>query len=99
MANKTVRINQAVAEKLRGENVVLAKFRKRQEKEDKYERWCVVDDAVSAARNAYIGTPENKEPTVSFEKAIGDLIEVLAEIQKGEIKSSKRELGEVPSIA
>ncbi len=69
-------------------NVVMAKFKKDQAKENKRKRWNKVDDAVSAARRAYMGgyEPNDNEQTVSFEKAVGDLTEVLQKIKSGEIK-------------
>jgi len=69
-------------------NVVLKKFQRDQDKEDKSKKWRKVDDAVQAARRAYIGSfePKEGEKTVSFEKAVGDLIEVLQKIKTGDIK-------------
>ncbi len=69
-------------------NVVLDKFKKDQSRENKQKRWNTVDDAVRVARQAYIGSfePRDTEKTVSFEKAIGDLIEVLQKIKEGEFK-------------
>lgn len=95
MAKKTKQVNEVISSQLRGENVVLAKFRKRQEREDKYKRWDAVEDAVSAARNAYMGSPDpnQQEKTASFEKTVGDLIAVLGRIQKGQIKSTRRGFG------
>jgi len=95
MAEETKQLNEVISSELKGENVVLARFRKRQEREDKYKKWDAVDDAVSAARSAYMGSydPNKQEKTVSFEKAVGDLIVVLGKIQKGQIKSPGRGLG------
>jgi len=69
-------------------NVVLDKFKKDQTRENKNKKWNKVDDAVSAARQAYVGSynPDPDEKTVSFEKALGDLIEVLQKIKDGDIK-------------
>lgn len=70
-------------------NVVLAKFKKDQTKEDKHKRWRVVEEAVSAARNAYTGgyspDSENKK-TAPFETVVKDLIEVMQKILDGEVK-------------
>jgi len=95
MPAKTQQVNEVISSQLRGENVVLAKFKKRQEREDKYKKWDAVEDAVSAARSAYMGSLDldKQEKTINFEKAVGDLIEVLGKIQKGEIKSTRRGLG------
>ena len=70
------------------ENVVLKKFKKDQTRENKNKRWNKVEDAVQAARRAYTGgyEPSQDEKTVSFEKAVGDLIEVLQKIKSGELK-------------
>lgn len=70
-------------------NVVLEKFKKDQVREDKHKKWNRVEDATQAARRAYTGGygPENEEEkTVSFEKALGDLVEVLQKIKSGELK-------------
>jgi len=69
-------------------NVVLAKFKKDQTKENKDKRWRVVEDAVHAARKAYTGgfEAEEDEKTVSFETAVKDLAEVLQKVLNGEIK-------------
>jgi hypothetical protein len=69
-------------------NVVLEKFKKEQSRENKQKKWDKVDDAVRVARNAYTGgfEPNSDEKTVSFERALGDLIEVLEKIKDGEIK-------------
>ncbi len=70
-------------------NVVLNKFKKDQAKENKNKKWDKVSDAVQAARTAYTGGYEHSDPevkTVSFEKALGDLIEVLQKIKSGELK-------------
>jgi hypothetical protein len=93
-------VNEVISSQLRGENVVLAKFKKRQERDDKYKKWNTIDDAVSAARSAYMGSyePKESEKTISFEKAVGDLMVVLEKIQKGQIKSTSRGL-EVEAIA
>lgn len=71
-------------------NVVLAKFKKEQERTNKRRKWNRVDDALHAARQAYMGgfEPKEGEKTVSFEKAVGDLIEVLQKIKSGDIKLS-----------
>ena len=73
-------------------NVVLKKFKRDQAKENKDKRWNKVSDAVRAARDAYTGgygeTGLEKIETVSFEKALGDLIEVLQKIKSGDIKLS-----------
>lgn len=37
------------------DNVVLAKFKKDQAKEDRRKKWRTVEEAVSAARQAYCG--------------------------------------------
>ncbi len=72
------------------ENVVLKKFKRDQAKENKDKKWNKVSDAVRAARDAYTGgygeTGLEKIETVSFEKALGDLIEVLQKIKTGELK-------------
>lgn len=75
-------------EKQKKRNVVLDKFKKDQSRENKQKKWNIVDDAVRVARQAYIGSfePRDTEKTVSFEKAIGDLIEVLQKIKGGEFK-------------
>jgi len=69
-------------------NVVLDKFKKDQTRENKQKKWNVVDDAVRVARQAYVGSfePKDTEKTVGFEKALGDLIEVLQKIKDGDIK-------------
>lgn len=71
------------------ENVVLAKLKKDQAKENKDKRWRVVEDAVFAARKAYTGGFDGKEDekTVAFETAVRDLIEVLEKVLTGEVKS------------
>ncbi len=81
-----------MAEKIKKEeitgNVVLQKFQKKQTREQKNKKWHPIDDAISAARSAYMGNfePNNTEKTVSFEKAVGDLIEVLEKIKGGELE-------------
>lgn len=69
-------------------NVVLAKFKKDQDRQNRRKKWDKVDDAVQAARTAYTGgyEPDENEKTVSFEKAVGDLVEVLQKIKAGELK-------------
>ncbi len=70
-------------------NVVLEKFKKDQEKENKNKKWRMVEDAVQAARKAYTGGFEHTDPevkTISFDKAVKDLKEVLQKILDGEIK-------------
>ena len=73
-------------------NVVLDKFKKDNQREDKWKKWRPIDDAVSAARKAYTGSQwcgcegKNEEKTVSFDKALGDLIDVLQKMKDGEIK-------------
>jgi hypothetical protein len=69
-------------------NVVLKKFQKDNQREDKSKKWRGVDQAVSAARQAYCGSycPKEDEKTVSFEKSLGDLIEVLQKIKDGDVK-------------
>lgn len=71
-------------------NVVLKKFKRDQAKENKDKKWNKVSDAVRAARDAYTGgygeTGLEKIETVSFEKALGDLIEVLQKIKSGDLK-------------
>ena len=69
-------------------NIVLAKFKKDQAKENKRKRWNRIDDAVQVARRAYTGGYDSNEneQIVSFEKALGDLIEVLQKIKSGNIK-------------
>lgn len=69
-------------------NVVLAKFRNDQAKEDRRKKWHVVEEAVSAARQAYCGSwdPNKDEKLVSFETAVKDLVEVLNEVLAGDIK-------------
>ena len=69
-------------------NVVMAKFKKDQNRENKDKKWNKVSDAVSAARQAYVGSynPDPDEKTVNFEKALGDLIEVLGKIKSGSLK-------------
>jgi hypothetical protein len=69
-------------------NVVLKKFKKDQTRDDKNKKWRKVEDAVQSARRAYVGSfePNNEEKTVSFEKALGDLIEVLQKIKGGDIE-------------
>jgi len=83
-------------------NVVLKKFKKDQTRENKNKKWRTVEDAVQAARRAYVGgfEPTKEEKTVSFDKAIGDLIEVLQKIKGGEIELGGLEEGagvEVPA--
>lgn len=69
-------------------NVVLAKFKKDQAKEDRRKKWRVVEEAVSAARQAYCGSwDHNKEEKLaSFDTSLKDLIEVLNGVLEGEIK-------------
>lgn len=69
-------------------NVVLAKFKKDQAKEDRRKKWRVVEEAVSAARQAYCGSWDNnkEEMLVSFETAVKDLAEVLDKVLEGEVK-------------
>lgn len=70
-------------------NVVLAKFKKEAQKEDRGKNWRRVSEAVDAARTAYCGSwcsNNADEKLVSFEKAVGDLIEVLQKIKDGELK-------------
>jgi hypothetical protein len=69
-------------------NVVLDKFKKDQNREDKNKKWRVVEEAVQAARRAYTGGFEStqEEKTITYDKALGDLIEVLQKIKDGEIK-------------
>jgi len=68
-------------------NVVMKKSQKEQTREQKNKKWRAIDDAVSAARRAYMGSfdANSTEKTVSFDKAVGDLVEVLQKIQGGEI--------------
>ncbi len=69
-------------------NVVLKKFEKRKIREEKTKRWGQIEDAVSAARKAYEGSfdsDDKEEITVPFEKAVGDLIEILQKIISGEV--------------
>lgn len=70
------------------DNVVLAKFKKTQSKEDKHKKWRIVEESVSAARCAYIGSWDSnkEEKTVPFDTAVKDLIEVLQKVLDGEIK-------------
>ncbi len=70
------------------DNVVLAKFKKTQTREDKHKKWRVIEESVSAARCAYIGSwdAHKEEKTVSFDTAVKDLIEVLNKVLEGEIK-------------
>lgn len=79
-------------------NVVLKKFQKDQARENKNKKWRKVEDAVQAARRAYVGSfePEPDEKTVSFEKALGDLVEVLQKIKGGDLKLGG--LGEEESV-
>ena len=70
-------------------NVVLAKFKKDQKKEDRHKKWRVVSEAVDAARQAYTGgygTPKDDVKLASFDTTVEDLIEVLQKILKGEVK-------------
>jgi len=70
-------------------NVVLAKFKKDQKKENRHKRWRVVEDSVSAARKAYTGgygEPDKDTKLVSFETAVKDLVEVLEKVLAGEVK-------------
>lgn len=71
-------------------NVVLKKFQKEQTRDQKSKKWRPIEDAVSAARRAYQGGFEanSTEKTVSFDKAVGDLIEVLEKMKSGEIELS-----------
>jgi len=68
-------------------NIVLAKFKKDQSRENKNRKWDKVSSAVSAARDAYVGRFEQREgeKTVGFDKALGDLVEVLQKIQAGQL--------------
>lgn len=68
--------------------MVLAKFKKDQAKEDRRKKWRVVEEAVSAARQAYCGSwDHNKEEKLaSFDTSLKDLIEVLNGVLEGEIK-------------
>lgn len=70
------------------DNVVLAKFKKDQAKEDRRKKWHIVEDAVSAARQAYCGgwDANKDEKLVSFDTALKDLVEVLQGVLDGEIK-------------
>ncbi|KKU34723.1 MAG: hypothetical protein UX50_C0013G0003 [Candidatus Beckwithbacteria bacterium GW2011_GWA1_46_30] len=70
------------------DNVVLAKFKKSQDKEDKHKKWRVIEEAVSAARCAYIGSWDSnkEEKTVPFDTAVKDLIEVLNKVLDGDVK-------------
>lgn len=70
------------------DNVVLAKFKKSQDKEDKHKKWRVIEEAVSAARCAYIGSWDSnkEEKTVPFDTAVKDLVEVLNKVLDGDIK-------------
>lgn len=74
------------------DNVVLKKFKRDQAKENKNKKWNKVSSAVHAAQDAYTGgwgeTGLEKIETVSYEKALGDLIEVLQKIKSGDIKLS-----------
>jgi len=74
-------------EKTKG-NVVIERFRKEQEKKNKRRKWDGIDDALNAACQSYMGSyePKEGEKTVNFEKALGDLIEVLQKIKSGDIK-------------
>ncbi len=76
------------AEKDTTDNVVLAKFKKDQAKEDRRKKWHIVEDAVSAARQAYCGSydPNKDEKLAEFDTALKDLIEVLQKVLDGEIK-------------
>lgn len=69
-------------------NVVLAKFKKDQAKDDRRKKWRIVEEAVSAARQAYCGSwDNNKEETlVTFDTAVKDLVEVLNKVLEGEVK-------------
>ncbi|QLG69732.1 MAG: hypothetical protein CH104c_0501 [Candidatus Woesebacteria bacterium] len=80
--------NKKPEEKETTDNVVLAKFKKDQAKEDRRKKWRVVEEAVSAARQAYCGSWDNNkdEKLVSFDTALKDLIEVLNKVAEGEIK-------------
>lgn len=71
-----------------GGNVVLAKFKKTQAREDKHKKWRVIEDAVSAARSAYMGSwdASKDEKTVPFDTAVKDLTEVLNKVLDGNIK-------------
>ncbi len=80
--------NKKSEEKDTTDNVVLAKFKKDQAKEDRRKKWHIVEDAVSAARQAYCGGWDgNKdEKLVSFDTAVKDLVEVLNKVLDGDIK-------------
>lgn len=77
-----------VQEQENSDNVVLAKFKKTQTREDKHKKWRVIEEAVSAARCAYIGSwdTSKEEKTVSFDTAVKDLAEVLNKVLEGEVK-------------
>ena len=47
--------NRKTEEKDSTDNVVLSKFKKDQAKEDRRKKWHIIEDAVSAARQAYCG--------------------------------------------
>ena len=80
------------------DNVVLKKFQKEQTRDQKNKKWRQIDDAVSAARRAYMGgfEADTEEKTVSFDKAVSDLVEVLQKIKGGEINLGG--LGEEGSV-
>ncbi|MDD2822805.1 MAG: hypothetical protein PHQ59_01865 [Candidatus Daviesbacteria bacterium] len=80
--------NKKPEEKNTTDNVVLAKFKKDQAKEDRRKKWHIVEDAVSAARQAYCGgwDANKDEKLVSFDTALKDLVEVLQGVLDGEIK-------------
>lgn len=80
--------NQKLEKNEATDNVVLAKFKKDQAKEDRRKKWRVVEEAVSAARLAYCGSYDNnkEEKLATFDTALKDLIEVLNGVLEGEIK-------------
>ena len=73
-------------------NVVIKKFNESGAKENKWKKWDPIDRAVSAARQAYTGRygccgdgSNKQDDTVTYEKALGDLIEALQKIKDGSL--------------
>lgn len=88
-------------------NVVIKKFNESEAKENKWKKWDTIDKAVSAARQAYTGgygccgDSNNKQnDTVTYEKALGDLIDALQKIKDGSLTLKGLGIdGDMPIIA
>lgn len=88
-------VEEIQEEKTQTENTIIQETKKKQEREVKQKKWSQVEDAVSAARKAFIGSfePVEGEKTISFESAVNDLIAVLEKIKTGEIELGGLEEG------